>query len=1137
MCRSILLLLSMLLLASARAGEPGNRYLQALLEEGPSVYIALDEEAGQPVRARLLDSDTRAVLGRVIRARQGERGPRPESYPPFEPDNRAVAFDGAGSRIVFPDPGADSVFDFDLGDTISLEAWVFPESLGDGQQVYVIGKGRTGNQKFSRANQNWSLRLRGVDGEARISFLFRDHRNRPENSPEGNQDWHRWTSGEGFEVGDGWHHVGLTYTFGEPDSLVGYLDGRPVGGRWDLGGPTKLPPVVDDDAVWIGSSQGGQRGNSFDGLIDEVVLFRQRIDPERLAARYGTGIRRRSLSGLEDLEAPRDSVLTEIIEGVRDGRPWQLNARARRTHTERRPVFAWHHLPRTYNSRGIITDRSNPYLLRASSRVTLEAGEYEILLRGYNAARLHLDGELITALPLKGRNADGHEDVPDQAPPGHPGLRALPAGHRQEILRREIAAGEHEFRLEVQVGGKGLRPEVGELGVALRRLSADGDAGGEFILLGHGEPTTLSDSGWEDFLRRDRATWRALNRKARTEASREVAERFRKRHRLVRDYVDALPPLEIPPGDAPSIVDRFIDHRLRQEGVEPTEPLTDREFLRRTSLAVRGVPPIPAEIREFFADEAPGRRARFIDRILEDPSWSDRWVGYWQDVLAENPGLLKPKLNNSGPFRWWLHEALLDNKPMDRFVWELLRMEGSRHAGGTAGFAVATENDVPMAAKAHIVGTAFLGVEMKCARCHDAPYHPYTQKNLFELAGLLEQGSLKVPESSSIPGGPEAVEDLIVEVTLKPGEVIEPEWPFSDLAPAASAEFGDPLETSRDRLAATITSPRNLRFARVIANRLWKVYLGRGLVEPVDDWDGFPPSHPGLLDYLGREFLRSGYDLKALSRLILNSRVYQRRPGEALVERDGSTWPLFDGPYRQRLEAEQLVDSLFHVAGKAPGSEELNLDLDGRRPVTTFLNFGTPHRAWEFTSLSNERDRPALAMPVAQSIVDLLRTFGWRESRQNPVSTREVSMTPLEPLMLANGTVAHRVVTLSDGGAFTRLALEAPDPGSLVENLYERILTRLPDETEKALFTELLAGGFDTRVREVTPGSKTGNASRVQVSWSNHLSAEATRIKLELERQARRGDPPTARLEPDWRERCEDLIWSLVNAPEFVFSP
>src|SRR6185369_14006664 len=134
------------------------------------------------------------------------------------------------------------------------------------------------------------------------------------------------------------------------------------------------------------------------------------------------------------------------------------------------------------------------------------------------------------------------------------------------------------------------------------------------------------------------------------------------------------------------------------------------------SLDASGLIPTPAEIRAFLADPPAERRSRAVERLLASPSWADHWVSYWQDVLAENPGILKPTLNNTGPFRWWLHEAFLDNWPIDRFVTELVLMDGSRMYGGPAGFGMATQNDAPMAAKAQILARAFLGVELACAR-------------------------------------------------------------------------------------------------------------------------------------------------------------------------------------------------------------------------------------------------------------------------------------------------------------------------------------------------------------------------------------------------------------------------------------
>jgi hypothetical protein len=444
-----------------------------------------------------------------------------------------------------------------------------------------------------------------------------------------------------------------------------------------------------------------------------------------------------------------------------------------------------------------------------------------------------------------------------------------------------------------------------------------------------------------------------------------------------------------------------------------------------------------------------------------------------------------------------------------------------------------------MAAKAHIVGQAFLGLEMKCARCHDAPYHDFRQRDLFSLAAMLNRAPLQVPLTSSIPGGDDAIASLLVEVTLKPGEQVSPRWPFPDLAvqeQIAGLLRGGP-DDSREHLAALITSPHNQQFARVIVNRLWRRYLGRGLVEPVDDWHYAEPSDPALLDYLARELVLHGYDLKHVTRLILNSHAYQRLPcgPEAAA---GSASSLFAGPLRRRMTAEQLIDSLFVAAGKALDAGPMCIDIDGARPYTQSLNLGWPSRAWQFASLSNERDRPSLALPFAQPFVTLMETFGWRSSRQDPVTVRSQEVTVLQPAVMANGTVSLRITRLSDDSWFTSAALQDQPVESLIEQIYCRLLTRQPTPAERELFVALLRDGYATRIVADAAESPRGqHPRRGTVSWSNHLHPEANVIKAELEVAVRQGDPPTMRLAADWRERLEDMIWTLINSPEFVFLP
>ncbi|MCP4779103.1 MAG: DUF1549 domain-containing protein, partial [Planctomycetaceae bacterium] len=373
------------------------------------------------------------------------------------------------------------------------------------------------------------------------------------------------------------------------------------------------------------------------------------------------------------------------------------------------------------------------------------------------------------------------------------------------------------------------------------------------------------------------------------------------------------------------IVDGATMPTLKQPKIELSEVVDDYTFLRRVFLDTVGVPPTLAEAKAFLGETSPNRREQLIDQLLGDPRWADNWVGYWQDVLAENPNLLKPTLNNTGPFRWWIHEALVDNKPADRFATELILMLGSKWGGGSAGFAVASQNDVPMAAKAHVIGSAFLGVNMKCARCHDAPYHQWKQSDLFEMAAMLDRKALKLPRSSTVPAAffENQQRKPLIDASLKPGSQLQPSWPFKKIAPEIPDSLMLNSDDTRERLAVRVTGSR--RFAEVIANRIWKRLMGSGLVEPVDDWEGNPPSDPQLLAMLADHLIQHDYDLKKLTRFILVSQTYQRTAIDGLADSGRH----FSGPHRRRMTAEQIVDSALHVVGQDMNTEPLTMDIEG----------------------------------------------------------------------------------------------------------------------------------------------------------------------------------------------------------------
>jgi hypothetical protein len=1154
----------LLFLATLPASAADPTYRELLLADRPAAYWRFDtiEECCTPNETH---ESLRANAGEKVSLL--EAGPRPPEFPAFSEENSAADFTGyeRDTYLRVKDPGAHSEFDFENGDTITMEAWVQCRSIADGRNVYIVGKGRTGLPGTAADNQNWALRLRGQAGVACPSFVFHDR------ETAGEKGWHRWTTTSGIVPGKEWHHIVVSYKFGEPQSIRGYVNGEGIKGAWDMGGASAVAPVVDNDEVWIGGSMGGAPQAQFPGRIDELAIYRAALPLERIkihAAREGAipALRAapvsKTLTKSEALplppaiiapeELPKGRVRVQVFEFAKAAEQevgWSSNDSQKkkvesadvdetwsvlpdiRTDEFTEQAFAFADITNKYNERGVKVDRSAPFLVRAAGIVRLPAGEYTLHLRALTGIRVAFDNHIITETPLKKAKGGDVEAVPDMAKEQLVALMPLlPPGHKEVQGRLSSDGQPHVLLIECLVGGKGIRPEIGELFIA---VSKDGET---FALLAP-EGTEHTASGltpreWQTFSDGQRAHIATLNADRRRNPAEEAY--WKQRHDLARQHAKPAPAVPVIRDDASIFngVDRFIAAKLAKAGTKPAPLCDDASFLRRATLDITGVIPTEQEAAAFLTDNSRDKRARAIDRLLASDAWADHWTSYWQDVLAENPNMLKGTLNNTGPFRWWIHEALLDNLPMDRFATELITMEGSASYGAPAGFAIASQNDLPMAAKAQILSSAFLANEMKCARCHDAPYHPFEQGDLFKIAAMLQRVPLKVPGSSLTPG---MNKNSKVTVTLTPGQMIDPHFPFSTP--------GEPLpgvlrkkDDSRENLAAILTDPRDDRFAQVVVNRLWRQFLGFGIVDPVDDWSTAVPSHPDLLKWLAHELITHDYDLKHVARIILNSHTYQRVPQPSAMKQVTSGERLFESPARRRMTAEQLVDSLFAVTGLPMDSEQLSFDPEARQSPKDHNNLGTPRRAWEFTSLSNERDRPALAKPRAQVIADVLTAFGWRESRPEPRSTRDHDANVLQPATIANSTIANRLTRLSDEHAFTALAMEEQPVAQLVERMFLRLLSRPPTPAEAAKFSAILAPDFTKRRTGAPPAPPRAPFSK-GVSWANHLNPDATTAVLDVERVVKAGPTPSPQLANDWRDRMEDALWAILLTPEFTYIP
>jgi hypothetical protein len=256
---------------------------------------------------------------------------------------------------------------------------------------------------------------------------------------------------------------------------------------------------------------------------------------------------------------------------------------------------------------------------------------------------------------------------------------------------------------------------------------------------------------------------------------------------------------------------------------------------------------------------------------------------------------------------------------------------------------------------------------------------------------MLGSKEIEVPKTSSVPmdrSKPAARKPLIT-VTLKPGTKVQPKWPFAEFCDEAAAKLAEDPKDTRDQLAAMITAPQNERFAQVIANRIWSRFMGRGIVEPVDDWEKGKPTHPELLKWLGREFVRGGYDMKHLARLILNSHAYQRA-----TDRAEGNQPALHQPRAASPQAEQIVDSLFAATGKPFHTEEVCLDIDNTRDLKNAIHLGKPHRSWMLTSTSNERDRPSLSPAAHPGRERRARRLRLARRPSGPTSKRDRPQRP-----------------------------------------------------------------------------------------------------------------------------------------------
>ncbi|MFM7040092.1 MAG: DUF1553 domain-containing protein [Planctomycetaceae bacterium] len=367
-------------------------------------------------------------------------------------------------------------------------------------------------------------------------------------------------------------------------------------------------------------------------------------------------------------------------------------------------------------------------------------------------------------------------------------------------------------------------------------------------------------------------------------------------------FLTERPDFQWPAAPEETRIDQLVFGKLRQLQIQPSDLCSDSDFLRRATLDLTGRLPTLEETQAFHADASPGKRAAVVDRLLLSDDHARFWSLKWSDLLRVN----SKRLTRSGvhKFRRWLFEIVKNDVSLNKFTQELLTATGSTQQHPAAAYWKASRDEIDAT---ETTAQLFLGIRIQCAKCHNHPFEKWTQDDYYGTAAAFNRVGRK---ETGLP------DDEMIFVKAG-GEVTQPRTGRTmKVRLLLSGDVDVPADQDRRVVFADwLTSNSNPFFARSLANRIWGHVVGKGIVDPVDDFrDSNPPSNPELLDYLASELVTSGFSSRHLIRTIMNSRVYQLSSQRNKYNADDETY--FSHASTRMLTAEQLLDAICAVTGQ-----------------------------------------------------------------------------------------------------------------------------------------------------------------------------------------------------------------------------
>jgi hypothetical protein len=481
---------------------------------------------------------------------------------------------------------------------------------------------------------------------------------------------------------------------------------------------------------------------------------------------------------------------------------------------------------------------------------------------------------------------------------------------------------------------------------------------------------------------------------------------------------------------ANNFVDPPLFAKLKELRIEPSDLCSDDEFIRRLFLDACGIMPTAEEVSAFVANKDEKKRAKLIDAVLARPEFNDYWALQLGDLFENRKERDHDVRGTKGvrQFHEWLRKQVAANRPWDELARDVLTSTGSNADNPTVGYFIVTVGEQRNGENSEApesVAQAFLGTRIGCARCHNHPLERYTQDDYYHFAAYFSRLKLDRKEAKMGPtvlsvGHPDQNQNKNPVGVNQPrtGLFMKPQ-PLD-----RSASEVKPTDDPRVVLAKWITDPSNEAFAGAMVNRVWKHYFDVGLVEPVDDLRATnPPTNPELWKALNKEFVAKKFDLRALMRVILNSRAYQlsssTRPGNETDARFYSHY------YARRLPAEVMLDAICDATGVPEKFDGYPLGIR------------------------------AVQVPDPGTVSYFLRTFG-RSDRVTACACERASEVSLPSVLhLISGDTVVGKINAGNGWLAAQLKTEKDDD-KLLDAMFLRVLSRNPSTAERAKIKELL---------------------------------------------------------------------------------